>query len=182
MTDCVRTSICDSLLIGKPLDKHAPLKKTSRKREKEKIKPWVTREIRHSMKIRDMLYKQFFKSKNNQTREIKQAGFKKYRNKITDLLRISRQSHYQKYFSDNKKKSKALWQGIHKIIYSKKVGKTNSPSSLLINQKSVTNQQDIAEQFNISFTSIGKNLQEIIPPTRKDYAQYLKPQTKIIFQ
>ena len=71
------------------------------------------------MKIRDKLYKQFIKSKNNQTREIKQVAFKKYRNKITDLLQISRQSHCQKYFSDNKKIAKALWQGIHEIIYSK---------------------------------------------------------------
>ena len=69
------------------------------------------------MKIRDKLYKQFIKSKNNQTHEIKQAAFKKYRNKITDLLRISKQSHYQKYFSDNKKNAKTLWQGIHEIIY-----------------------------------------------------------------
>ena len=29
---------------GKILDKHTPLKKTSRKKQKEKIKPWVTRE------------------------------------------------------------------------------------------------------------------------------------------
>ena len=104
-------------LIGKILDKHAPLKKTSGKRQEEKIKPWVKRGIRQSMKIRDKLYKQFIKSKNNQTHEIKQAAFKKYRNKITDLLRISKQSHYQKYFSDNKKNAKTLWQGIHEIIY-----------------------------------------------------------------
>ena len=43
-------------LIGKILDKHAPLKKKSRKKQKEKIKPWVTRGIRHSMKIRHKLY------------------------------------------------------------------------------------------------------------------------------
>ena len=138
------------------------------------MKSWVTRGIRQSMKIRDKLYKQFIKSKNNQTREIKQAAFRKYRNKITDLLQISRQTHYQKYFSDNTKNTKALWQGIHEIIYSKKAGETNNPSSLLINQKFATNQQDMTENFNNFFTSIGKNLQETIPPTREDYAQYLK--------
>ena len=73
---------------------------------------------------------------------------------------MSRESYYQKYFSDdnNKKNAKALGQGIHEIIYSKKAGKTNRPSSLLINQKFVTSQQDIAEHFNNFFTSIGKNL------------------------
>ena len=101
------------------------------------------------MKIRDKWYKQFIKSKNNQTCKIKEAVFKKYWNKITDLLQISRQSHYQKYFSDNKKNVKALWQGIHEIIYSNNAGKTNNPSSLLINRKPETNQQDMmAEHFN----------------------------------
>ena len=40
----------------------------------------------------------------------------------------------------------------------KKAGKRNNPSSLLTNQKSVTNQQDMAEHFNNFFSSIGKNL------------------------
>ena len=40
--------------------------------------------------------------------------------------------------------------------------------------KFVTNQRDMAEQFNNFFTSIGKKIQEIIPPTKKNYAQYLK--------
>ena len=92
-------------LIGKNFYKNVPLKKTSG--EKKKIKPWVTRVVRHSVKIRDKLYKQFIKSRNNQTREIKPAAFKRYQNKITDL-RKSRQSHYQKYFRDNKKNAKAL--------------------------------------------------------------------------
>ena len=63
----------------------------------------------------------------------------------------------------------------------KKTGKTNNPSSLLINQKSLTNQQDMAEHFNNFFTFIGKNLQKTVPPTRKDYAQYQKTPSKSNF-
>ena len=40
----------------------------------------------------------------------------------------------------------------------------------------------MAEHFNNFFTSIGKNLQETIPRTRKDYVQYLKTPAKVIFQ
>ena len=39
----------------------------------------------------------------------------------------------------------------------------------------------MAEHFNNFFTSIGKNLQETIPPTRKDYAQYLNTPNKSNF-
>ena len=70
---------------------------------------------------------------------------------------------------------------ILKLFIPKKAGKTNSPSSLLINQKSVTNRKDMAEHFNNFFTSIGKNLQETIPPIRKGYAQYLKTPIKSNF-
>ena len=63
----------------------------------------------------------------------------------------------------------------------KRAGKKSSPSSLVINQKSATNQQKIAEHFNNFFTSIGENIQEIISPARKDYAQYLKTPNKSNF-
>ena len=39
----------------------------------------------------------------------------------------------------------------------------------------------MAEHFNNFFISIGKNLQETIPPTRKDYAQYLSTPNKSNF-
>ena len=93
---------------------------------------------------------------------------------------MSRHFHYHKHLSDNNKNAKALWQGINEIIYTKKAGKTNNPSSLLIYRKSVTNQQEMAEHFNNFFTSTG-NLKETIPSTRKDYTQYLKIPSKINF-
>ena len=69
------------------------------------------------------LYKTFFKSKHNQTCKIKQAAFKNYRNKITDLLQISRQYHCQKYFSDNKKTQKHYGKEYIKIFILKKLVK-----------------------------------------------------------
>ena len=55
-----------------------------------------------------MKIKQFIKSKNNQTHKIKPAAFKNYQKKLTVLLQISRQSHYQQYFNNKKKNSKTL--------------------------------------------------------------------------
>ena len=46
------------------------------------------------MKIRDKLYKQMFKTKSKQQKLSKHNPYKKYRNKITELLRISRQTYY----------------------------------------------------------------------------------------
>ena len=68
-----------------------------------KSKPWVTKGTIKSIKVRDKLYKEFIRSKIRQEREYKYSAFKKYRNKITGLLKISRQSYYENSFNENKK-------------------------------------------------------------------------------
>ena len=85
------------------------------------------------------------KTKNMQLRQIKEKSFKKYRNKIVDLIEINTKSHYQKFFEENKRNSKAIWQGIHNIIYSKKSNRINIPSSLLIEGNTITDPQDISD-------------------------------------
>ena len=77
--------------------------------------------------------------------------------KIIDLLRVNRKRCYQKYFEENKKSSRALWQGIHDIVYSKKSKKNNTPSSLLIDGKTITNPKDMAESFNNFLPLLGQS-------------------------
>ena len=67
-----------------------------------------------------------------------------------------------------------MWQGINKIIYSKTAHKTKTPSSLLVDNETITNIPQITEHFNQYFTSTGKNLQKRVPPTRRHFSDYLK--------
>ena len=113
------------------------------------------------------------KAKNIQLRQIKEKSFKKYRNKIVDLIKINGKSQHQKFFEENKRYSEAIWQGIHDITYSKKSNRINTPSSLLIEGNTITEFQDISEHFNNFFTSIGKDLHKNIAPT-KNFLDYLK--------
>ena len=71
--------------------------------------------------------------------------YRKCRNKIVDLLKVSKQTHYKKYFEDNGKNCKALGDGTHQIIYSNKKKDNNSPSSLLVNGQTVTDKLNIAK-------------------------------------
>ena len=64
-------------LFHRVLDKHAPLKKTNKREKKEKIKPWVTKGIIKSIKVRDKFYKEFIRLKIPQEREYKYIAFKK---------------------------------------------------------------------------------------------------------
>ena len=104
----------------------------------------------------------------------KQMLYKRYRNKIVDLLKITKEAYYKNYFQENRKNSRALWSGINEIIYSKKSSKTIPPSSISVEGKTISDPQNIAENFNNFFTSIGKNIQKKIFPTKKHFSNFLK--------
>ena len=134
------------------------VKKCIRKEQKLALKPWVTKSINKSISVREKQYKKIIKQKNDQIKMRKHEIYKTYRNKIVDLLRVSRKSHYQKYFKENKKSFRVTWQGVHDIVHSNKSKKNNNPSSLLTDRKTITNSKDMAENFNNFFTSIEKKV------------------------
>ena len=95
------------------------------------------------MSVREKIYKQMiYKGKRSTDKNSKKhKKILKYRNKITDLLKTNKQAHYHKYFEENKKNCRALWIGINEIVYSKNKNKTNSPSSLIQDCKTITDQK-----------------------------------------
>ena len=133
-------------LVNRILDKHEPTKIIEKNENEIPSKPWVTRGIKTSVKIRDKFYKQIIKRKSKQQKLSKHNSYKKYRNKITGLLRISRQTYYQKYFEKNKKNSKRIWQGIPEIISSRKSKKDSSISAITVD--GLTALTEMAENFN----------------------------------
>ena len=126
------------------------------------------------MKERNKLYKQMIKAKNKRQKLIKHESYKKYRNKIIELIRQSKQTFYLHHFEQNKKDSKTIWQGIHEIISSTKNKKGGYVTAIIADDNTITDPIEIAENFNNFFTSIGTNLQKKIPPTKKNFTDYLK--------
>ena len=79
------------------------------------------------------------KEKNVLTKILKHESFKKYRNQIINLLRVSKQTHYNKYFEGNKTNCRAIWISISEVIYPKNKKKLNSPTSFIDEGKTITN-------------------------------------------
>ena len=104
----------------------------------------------------------------------KHESYKKYRNKIIELISQSKQTYYQCYFEQNKKDSKTIWRGICEIISSIKNKNGINVSAIIANDNTITDPIEIAQNFNNFFTSIGPNLQKKIPPTKKNFTDYLK--------
>ena len=59
-------------LFNTTLDKHAPIKEFTKNEEKDKLKPWVTKGIKKSMSVRDKIYKQMIKEKDQLIKTEKQ--------------------------------------------------------------------------------------------------------------
>ena len=116
----------------------APIKKQTKREQHLEQRPWITKGILKSMKIRDSLYKKMTKKNDNplEIRAISQKR-KKYRNLIVTLLRKSKENNFKYYFEKHKQDVKKTWDGIRSILsISKK--KATSIKNLNYNGRNLT--------------------------------------------
>ena len=88
-------------------------------------------------------------------------------------LKDSKSSYFNQYFSLNKYNMQKLWSGIRSII---NVGKCKNSyiTSILSNNKSVDNPNDIANIFNSFFANVGKTTEKGIPQGSHSPLFYLR--------
>ena len=154
------------------IDKYLPLKKLSKKEVKNYFKPWITSGIRKSIKRREKLYKKFIKAKEGSTKDAYHTQYKELRNKIVQLCRQSKKNHYQKFFDENANNLKLTWKGIKQIINIK--NKDNKqPNAIMIDKVLNTDSKQIANEFNVYFSSIAEKLQSRIYHQGQDFSKYL---------
>ena len=96
------------------LDQYFPLVKLSR--SKAKNKPFVTPGIKVSIKHRDKLYKNYLNNKNDINRQI----WKKYSNKVRELLRKSEIMFYKDQLDEHSGNCQNLWKKFGKILNNKR--------------------------------------------------------------
>ena len=146
-------------------DKNIPL---VRQKNFKKIKnPWITKGIMTSIVTRNKLYKKALKEPNCKANREK---YKKYRNKLTSLIRLSRKMYYSQKIESNKSNTNSLWQIIKDLIGTK----TKDTSNTFINEgKEITDPEQISNIFNSYFVNIGPNLASKIDDTQDDFKKYL---------
>ena len=99
------------------IDKHAPIKTYSIRESKWLRKPWYTKGIQKSIKVKNKLYKKYIKSKKDLFWFIQ---YKFYKNSVNSLTKISKQNYYVDYFRKHIKNSTKVWAGINEIIHKRK--------------------------------------------------------------
>ena len=121
------------LKLIKVIDHHAPIVTISRKKLKQKRKPWITDGILKSISVRNKYYTKFLKTED----DFWYQRYKCYRDMINCLIRQSKRKYYLSYFNKFKHNSKRILSGIRNILDLEKY-KSNSNICLNIEGQFIT--------------------------------------------
>ena len=132
-------------------------------------KPWYTNELKSSGKQKNKLYK----IKLQRPTEANITKYKAELKTYNTLRRNLKTNYYRTKLTEYKHDIVKLWSFINETI-GKSKNKPTYPQNFLINNKSVSNRETVADSFNTFFTNIGKQTNKNIPFVNKHYSSYLR--------
>jgi uncharacterized pyridoxal phosphate-containing UPF0001 family protein len=91
---------------------------------------------------------------------------------LTFIKQKSKKDYYQSQFTKYKNNLKITWKIIGNLIKRKSKNQI-SPTRIVHDGKTHTNQNDIAELFNNYFINVGSNLSKKFPTNQASSTQYL---------
>ena len=153
------------------IEQYVPIKKLTKKQSNRK--PWITRDILKSISQRDKIFKLFVREKDAIEKANHYIDFKLKRNEIVNSIRESKRSYYRNFFQENISKPKNIWKGVNELVSLKPSKSKRANFTLDINKKSKSELLKIVKEFNKYFTNIADDIKSKIPPTRKNFRQYL---------
>ena len=121
---------------------------------KLRLKPWANSHIQKLIKHREKLLRKLRKSHSAATEKL----YKKFRNRVVAENRKSKIQYYENYFPKNMAIMKNLWTGIKAIINTKFKSSLQNISQLLVDDKTHTDPQDIANIFNKFFVHVSSQV------------------------
>ena len=164
---------------NKLVNKHAPMKTISNCKANQFSKPWITKGLRKSIRVKNKLYVSGDRVK-----------YKVYRHKICTLTRINKQQYYTKFFNDNLTNiKKKTWEGTNSILArksnnSKPISYIKDPdeyNSISSNPNRIAN----TGILNKHFASVRPKLAKKLPSSKRNYFDFLSrsnsPDTSFAF-
>ena len=112
------------------------------------------------------------KAKLHPTEENKN-NYKRYRNVYISLIRKSKKLLFNSEISAANGDSKKIWKIINENMNN--VTNQNPIGPILVNDQLITDNKEMANQFNLHFSSVGKKVAERIPESSNHFTDYLPP-------
>ena len=158
-------------VLSKTYNESFPLVKQSRRSFKDKI--WITPAIKVSIRQKNRLYKKYLSSSNPAT----ESSYKKYKNKLTEVIKKAKVTYYKEKLNKEKAKVNEIWQVYSELMGSKKQKDKTQIPKLHINDRTLTDKQEISNAFNSYFATIGEKLaNKSCSTTNLNYSKYLRRQ------
>lgn len=120
-------------------------------------KPWITKGLQNAIKKKNLLYKQFVKSRTPES----EMKYKKNENKLLKIIRTNKEHYYNNLLEINQGNSKGTWHVINNIIK----GKKDIMYPQYFKNKdlnTINNQNVIVQEFNDYFANVGCHLAKTI--------------------
>ena len=151
------------------VEKHAPLKKLTKRDIKLRNKPWINSRIQKMMCLRDKTLKKLRKKPDPATDLL----YKQFRNIVANELKESKTKYFHNYFNENRNNMKLLWTGIKSIISIKnsRVNVINKVKDA--NGNTTTDSATMATIFNDFFVNVADGVTKVIPRSPKSPLDYL---------
>ena len=148
---------------------HCPIIRSKLSKRKTPIKPWITKGLIKSIQTKDKLYKKYIKHPTINNKII----HTKYKNNLTQLLRLSKRNHISSEIELHKHNMKKMWGTLNNLLGRNR--KQKLPDFFKNNDGiKVTDSSAIASYFNDFFTNIGSSLADRIPPPDPNFTSPLK--------
>ena len=98
---------------------------------------------------------------------------------MKDNIKAAKREYYFKTFTSQKNDIKKTWKTIDETLNRRK-NKSKFPSEFIVNNRSIADQKEIADQFNIFFSNIGSTLSDSIEidDSTLDFTDYLNNPTQ----
>ena len=136
------------------IEKHAPLRQ---RRVSDRYCPWITSELKTTMRSRDKLKKSAVKHGS----ALLMQAYRHIRNRVNSLNTKLKKAYFSQKIADCQGNMKETWNTINKLI--NKRSKTTNISSLMVDEECLTKSSEIADSMNDYFCNIGSKLSSKIP-------------------
>jgi hypothetical protein len=132
-------------------------------------KPWLTQELKNSIKLKNKLYCKYLKSKH----QLDHQTYNNYKHKLRSILRREERKHYDELFIQHKKNLRKSWDLIKEVIHKKEYNNREYNYTLELNNIETSDPLSIGEAFNKYFVNVGPSLAESIPPSNIDPVSFI---------
>ena len=100
--------------------------------------------------------------------QVNELTYKTFKNKLTHIIRIAKKNYFKEKFDMHRNNGKKTWETISEILKNKNKKTKVTDTFITSNGVPCTDNTDIANNFNIYFTTVGNTLAANLPQTDND--------------